>query len=168
MLDARVPPGGWKEEEKRRGEQVDEQIKALIEETRLWRPICSAMWIAWGIMQAKIPGFDPEGTKERVQDAQPDASVAPEEEEDDSHAFDYLGYAQERAMFFWGDCVALGLVKLEELPEKVKTNSKSTLSHFLLILILLGINNIALGTRIASLGHSIHPKAFQLDLNKNC
>ncbi|KAI3327248.1 kinase-like protein [Xylariaceae sp. AK1471] len=127
MLDARVPPGGWKEEEKRRGDQVDEQIKALIEETRLWRPICSAMWIEWGIMQAKIPGFEPEGTQEGVRDAQPDAAIAPEEEEDeDPHAFDYLGYAQERAMFFWGDCVALGLVKLEDLPEKVKTNIKIT------------------------------------------
>ncbi|KAI1365389.1 kinase-like domain-containing protein [Xylaria arbuscula] len=114
MLDARVPPGGWKAEEKRQDEEVEEQIKSLIEETRLWRPICSAMWIAWGIMQAKIPGFDPEG------------EGTSEEEEGDPHAFDYLGYAQERAMFFWGDCVALGLVKLEELPERVRNNSKST------------------------------------------
>lgn len=110
MLDARVPPGGWKAEETRQEDQLEEHIKSLMEETRLWRPICSAMWIAWGILQAKIPSFDSDGTSD--------------EEEGDPHAFDYLGYAQERAMFFWGDCVALGLVKLEELPERVRDNSK--------------------------------------------
>ncbi|KAI0428256.1 kinase-like domain-containing protein [Xylaria sp. FL1042] len=112
MLDARVPPGGWKEEEKRQEEQVEEQIKSLIEETRLWRPICSAMWTAWGIMQAKVPGLNPEGAQEA------------EDEEADSHGFDYLGYAQDRAMFFWGDCVTLGIVKLEDLPETVRKNIK--------------------------------------------
>lgn len=30
--------------------------------------------------------------------------------------FDYLGYAQERAMFFWGDCLALGIVREGDLP----------------------------------------------------
>ena len=39
-------------------------------------------------------------------------------EEDDE--FDYVAYAQDRAMFFWGDCVALGLVKLEDLPKNVQ------------------------------------------------
>ncbi|KAI8626963.1 kinase-like protein [Xylariaceae sp. FL1651] len=124
MLDARVPPGGWKEEEKRREEQLEEQIQALVEEARLWRPLNSAMWIAWGIMQAKIPGFDPEDPAEGFHGAQTTAIVAPEEEEEDPDAFDYLRYAQERAMFFWGDCVTLGLVKLEDLPEKVQSNSK--------------------------------------------
>lgn len=38
--------------------------------------------------------------------------------EDDE--FDYVAYAQDRAMFFWGDCVALGLVKLEDLPKNVQ------------------------------------------------
>ncbi|GAP93205.1 putative protein SCO1 [Rosellinia necatrix] len=126
MLDARVPPGGWKEEESRREEQVDEQIKSLMEETRLWRPICSAMWMAWGIMQAKIPGFDPEGSaKDGVSD-QTGTTATPEEEEDGESAdFDYLRYSQERAMFFWGDCVNLGFVKLEDLPETLRKNIKS-------------------------------------------
>ncbi|KAI8953362.1 kinase-like domain-containing protein [Xylaria longipes] len=126
MLDSRVPPGGWKEEEKRREDQVEEQIKSLIEETRLWRPICSAMWIAWGIMQAKIPGFDPEESPGDDQSGLPDAAGPLEEEEGDDHGFDYLRYAQERAMFFWGDCVAQGLVKLEDLPKAVKNNIKLT------------------------------------------
>ncbi|KAI3341040.1 kinase-like domain-containing protein [Ustulina deusta] len=125
MLDARVPPGGWKEEEMRQEEQVEEQIKSLIEEARLWRPICSAMWIAWGIMQAKIPGLHPEGSPEGGQGSQPGVVGALEEEEEgDPNDFDYLGYAQDRAMFFWGDCVALGLVKLEDLPERVRNNVK--------------------------------------------
>lgn len=46
-------------------------------------------------------------------------------QDDDEEEFDYLAYAQERAMFFWGDVLALGLVKKEELPGsllmKVKT-----------------------------------------------
>ncbi|KAI1825807.1 kinase-like protein [Xylaria intraflava] len=126
MLDARVPPGGWKEEERRREEQVEDQIKSLIEETRLWRPICSAMWIAWGIMQAKIPGFDLGASSEGIQDARPNVVGPSEEDEGDPNAFDYLGYAQERAMFFWGDCVTLGLVKLEDLPDIVKKNIKFT------------------------------------------
>jgi choline kinase len=42
------------------------------------------------------------------------------EAEDDEDEFDYLGYAHQRAMFFWGDCVELGLVKLEELPEALR------------------------------------------------
>ncbi|KAI0400424.1 kinase-like domain-containing protein [Xylaria palmicola] len=117
MLDARVPPGGWKEEEKRKEEQVEEQIQSMVEETRLWRPMCSAMWIAWGIMQAKIPGFEPEGEPAAAQGGQPD-----EEDEGDDHGFDYLRYTQDRAMFFWRDCVASGLVQLEDLPETVRNN----------------------------------------------
>ncbi|MCJ1308503.1 hypothetical protein MMC25_002156 [Agyrium rufum] len=37
-------------------------------------------------------------------------------DEDEEEEFDYLAYAQERAMFFWGDVLTLGLVKREELP----------------------------------------------------
>ena len=42
------------------------------------------------------------------------------EEED----FDYLGYAQERAMFFWGDVLQLGFVKREDLPEELVNKVK--------------------------------------------
>ena len=67
------------------------------------------------------------GVAEDAHDKRPERSessideVVDEEAEDE---FDYLGYAQERAMFFWGDVLQLGLVKREELPkdllEKVK------------------------------------------------
>jgi choline kinase len=39
--------------------------------------------------------------------------------EEEEEEFDYLAYAQDRAMFFWGDMVSLGLVKKEELPEEL-------------------------------------------------
>ncbi|KAI0602589.1 kinase-like domain-containing protein [Biscogniauxia sp. FL1348] len=121
MLDARVPPGGWKEEEKRREEQVEEQVNALMEETRLWRVANSAFWIAWGIMQAKIPGFD---DQEAVEGAQTTTKATNEDEEEDPDAFDYLGYAQERALFFWGDCILLGLAKKEDFPESMRDKIK--------------------------------------------
>ncbi|KAL2403765.1 hypothetical protein ABEF92_006551 [Exophiala dermatitidis] len=47
-----------------------------------------------------------------------------DEEQDDHEEFDYLGYAHERAMFFWGDCVQMGLVKEEELPESMRGRIK--------------------------------------------
>lgn len=39
-----------------------------------------------------------------------------EEEEQEQEEFDYLAYAQDRAMFFWGDVLQLGFVKQEQLP----------------------------------------------------
>ncbi|KAF7549035.1 hypothetical protein G7046_g8465 [Stylonectria norvegica] len=93
MLDARVPPGGWSAVEKAHEEHSEQRIRELLEETRLWRPANSAQWVAWGIVQAKVPGLD-------------DGAMKEEDIGDDE--FDYLSYAQERAMFFWGDCVRDG------------------------------------------------------------
>lgn len=44
------------------------------------------------------------------------AKEGKEEEEGEEEEFDYLAYAQERALFFWGDVLQLGLVKKEDLP----------------------------------------------------
>ncbi|EXJ83469.1 hypothetical protein A1O1_07092 [Capronia coronata CBS 617.96] len=44
--------------------------------------------------------------------------------EDEHEEFDYLAYAQERAMLFWGDCIQMGLVKEEELPENLRRRVK--------------------------------------------
>lgn len=141
-----------------------------MKEARLWRVANSAQWVAWGIVQAKVPELDdpqvaaspdelspalttptsdaspsisgltshepstnasapsvfhdhdkrPEGLiAEALLSGQNIDSVIDEDEE-----FDYLGYAQERAMFFWGDVVALGLVKMEELPEGLRGRLK--------------------------------------------
>ncbi|KAK1244499.1 hypothetical protein MKX07_003298 [Trichoderma sp. CBMAI-0711] len=108
MLDARYPGGDWNAVEKAREEQVDQQVRELIEEARLWQPANSAQWVAWGIVQAKVPGLDGMAANEEL----------------GADDFDYLSYAQDRAMFFWGDVVQLGLVKLEELPEALRARIK--------------------------------------------
>ncbi|GAB1311696.1 Choline kinase N-terminal domain-containing protein [Madurella fahalii] len=127
MLDARVPAGGWKEEERKREEEAERRVAALLEETRLWRTANSAQWVAWGVVQAKVTGMQDHqeggrnGAKEGNEvepESEPEAEAEAEEE------FDYLSYAQERAYFFLGDCVSLGLVKAEELGEEVKGRLK--------------------------------------------
>ncbi|KAF4965937.1 hypothetical protein FSARC_6324 [Fusarium sarcochroum] len=109
MLDARVPPGGWNAAERANEERSDQRVRELLEETRHWRPANHAHWIAWGIVQAKIPGLDDSIKEEDLE--------SPDE-------FDYLSYAQDRVMFFWGDCVRMGLVKLEELPPMLQQRIK--------------------------------------------
>lgn len=59
-----------------------------------------------------------EGNTAATATATATAGDVEEDKEDDE--FDYVAYAQDRAMFFWGDCVALGLVKLEDLPKNVQ------------------------------------------------
>ena len=170
MLDSRGPPSQYKEEEAHREEATEAEVKRLMHQARLWRVANSAQWVAWGIVQAKVPGMaealatprvrgtsqSEDGissydggisapresntnsmspnTKPSAQDS-PDIprevlqTVSLDEEADTSHEveeeFDYLAYAQERAMFFWGDVLQLGIVKSDELPtdllEKVKT-----------------------------------------------
>ncbi|KAL8387525.1 hypothetical protein RB595_009844 [Gaeumannomyces hyphopodioides] len=177
MLDARVPPGGWKEEEKLREEAAEAQVHALLEQTRLWRPANSAQWVAWGIVQAKLPDLAEEVAREKKEkekeeaktQGEPDAQngtavassgatdVAPpaaeaaatsasggdvasaaeaaaaevanavaarEEDSGEGDEFDYLAYTRDRALFFLGDCVLMGLVKLEDLPEGLRTQLK--------------------------------------------
>jgi choline kinase len=168
-LDSRGPPGStstYETEEKDREEAVDRQIEALIRDAKLWRGMCSAHWVAWGIVQAKIPEMeeelaakprkrdrlvekvkarlkplsDPVGEEVRLkrEDMKADRPESREmeeahregdieenqdgqevEEEEDNEEFDYLAYAQDRAMFFWGDCLQLGLVKEEQLPAEL-------------------------------------------------
>lgn len=169
LLDSRTPGGGtsgssldlstaaydYREEEAQREKELARQVKALLDETRIWRVANSAQWVAWGIVQAKVPELDPspkvgspvlsdvalteepeslangkvkgsehtdkrsEGLKaeallagENIKEAEAEAS----EEEDE---FDYLAYAQDRAMFFWGDVLGLGIVDKSELPESL-------------------------------------------------
>lgn len=118
MLDARAPAGGWTAAERAREEQSDNQVKELMESTRLWRTANSAMWVAWGVVQAKIPGLDETNkpvSKEAAEAAEAEMGV---------DEFDYLSYTQSRAFFFWGDCVKHGIVKLNELPETLQKHIK--------------------------------------------
>lgn len=138
-------------------------------ETKLWRIANSAMWVAWGIVQAHVPGlpdFDAidgavdgttknasataldEATAEIRAEAEAekkqDPAVSTKEMElkdeakpglqldqdtdlykaQEDEEFDYLAYAQDRAMFVWGDLVGMGLVKIEELPETLRNRIK--------------------------------------------
>lgn len=146
VLDSRAPPSSYLEEESVRKHAVEDEVDRLVHETRIWRMANSAQWVAWGIVQAKVPGLD-EALKSRYQPATPSSlllqrgttSVASgttssdegprkeegekgggqeqeEEENDDDGEFDYLAYAQDRALFFWGDALQLGIVKREDLP----------------------------------------------------
>lgn len=154
MLDSRAPPAQIAKEEKQRDEALETEIERLTKETRIWRIANSAQWVAWGIVQAKVQGMDealeaqknaspksedtvsqtmpklhldsdplsPEmvGLAQDAHDKRPEEDTNDGEEEE----FDYLGYAHERALFFWGDVLQLGIVKKEDLPkellEKVK------------------------------------------------
>ncbi|EGX93483.1 choline kinase [Cordyceps militaris CM01] len=118
MLDARAPVGGWSAAERAREEQSEAQVRELMESTRLWRTANSAMWAAWGVVQAKIPGLD-EANRPVARDVAEKA-----EEEMGVDEFDYLSYTQSRAFFFWGDCVKHGIVSLEELPETLRPQIK--------------------------------------------
>ncbi|KAG0126439.1 kinase-like domain-containing protein [Tuber indicum] len=106
----------------------DEEVVRLEGEAKAWRAASHAMWCAWGIVQAKNPGS---GTKAAV-DGQPGGAkaaagdlggVKPESEEDESE-FDYLGYAQQRALLFWGDMLALDIMKPEEVGDEVVEKAK--------------------------------------------
>ncbi|KAI9823968.1 MAG: hypothetical protein M1819_001099 [Sarea resinae] len=175
MLDSRGPSTSQLQlldEEERAAELVTEkEVERLVEELRWWRAANSAQWVAWGIMQAKLPGManEEEGDKSAVKsnddndttpslapvpvpgsdplspetkaaladldakrpEASPTATAvdptsattaAPQDEDEDE--FDYLAYAHERAMFFWGDVLALGVIGADELPEAVRAEVK--------------------------------------------
>ena len=67
--------------------------------------------------------------KEDAQKDRPEGRVQEEahaEGSDDEDAeFDYLAYAQERAMLFWGDCLQMGLIKEQAIPETMKKMLKT-------------------------------------------
>jgi choline kinase len=172
-----VPPGStssYEVEEKAREDATEKQIDALIRDAKLWRGMCSAHWVAWGIVQAKVPDMEepkprqsktgkliekvkakarlkplsdplgedilakqqesrmdrPEGREieeshREGDDDDADDGGGNDEEEEEHEEFDYLAYAQDRAMFFWGDCLQLGLVKEEELPQEMLAKVKT-------------------------------------------
>ena len=131
LLDSRTPGGSaalessYAEEEARREKDVDRQVAELMKEARMWRVANSAQWVAWGIVQAKVP---------ELATGQEPAAAAPTQDGEEQHSdgvaadddeeFDYLAYSQDRAFFFWGDVVNLGLVRPEELPEKLRERLK--------------------------------------------
>ena len=169
MLDSRSPPHQYKEEETRREEATSVEVDRLLHETNIWRIANSAQWVAWGIVQAKIPGFGdtlsiaqedtsslpddavstvsdgnltPRGSvslasktlmpSHTVSDERPTSpleestvgSTETSQDTSEEEEFDYLAYAKERAMFFWGDVLQLGIISREQLPAKLLENLK--------------------------------------------
>lgn len=119
------------------------EVQFFMRQTRLWRVINSAQWVAWGVVQAKVPGMEEgiaaaEAEKARQQghenghgqnengNGHSNGSAEQENSGDgDDDDFDYLAYAQDRAMIFWADMLAFGLVKEDELPSHVVEHVKS-------------------------------------------
>lgn len=108
-----------------------------MQQTRMWRAMNSAQWVAWGIVQAKVPGME-EGIAEMLaarngpsENGDGDDTKTPpvdaDIDEEDDGDFDYLAYAQDRVMFFWGDLLSLNLIKPEDLPAPLLEHVKSRL-----------------------------------------
>ena len=57
-------------------------------------------------------GAHTQDEEQKTQDGDDDG-----DDDDDETEFDNLAYARDRALFFWGDMLQLGLVHREELPE---------------------------------------------------
>ncbi|MBE7179815.1 MAG: hypothetical protein INR71_01175 [Terriglobus roseus] len=76
------------------------------------------------------PGSDPLGEEEQsmkddLEAKRPDMTARPEEAEElETDEFDYLAYAHERALFFWGDALQMGVVKEEDLPGTLRGRVK--------------------------------------------
>ncbi|KAI9726508.1 MAG: hypothetical protein M1828_001330 [Chrysothrix sp. TS-e1954] len=146
--------------------EVDLEVRRLAHEARLWRAANSAFWVAWGVVQARVPGLEeqaapttdetpppgsPTNETANVDTSSSEADTANatepgritssgkanktsteleieenEEEQESEEHFDYLAYAQDRALFFWADCVAFGVVDLEkELPTELQERVRS-------------------------------------------
>lgn len=112
-------------------EEHDNEVRFLMQQTRLWRVICSAQWVAWGIVQAKVPGME-EGIAESLAASNGSAEEKPavDGDVDEEGDFDYLAYAQDRVMFFWSDLLALNLIKAEELPAPLVEHIRSRLVEY--------------------------------------
>jgi len=140
ILDARTPGASYKEEEANRERGIAEEVDRLEGDAKAWRAASHAMWCAWGIVQAKIPGSDIEAmingeqhgigrpmskeAKAAATVASGDGRLGDEEGGEAEDEFDYLGYAQQRALLFWGDMLALGVMTPEEVGEEVVEKAK--------------------------------------------
>jgi choline kinase len=122
-------------------ESVKKAVEYLMWEIRAWRGLNSAQWVLWGLVQAKIPGLidsddvitptiaeqDPGATPTEQSlensgqstESNPKSDGGDQIEEEEEDGFDYLAYAKQRASFFWGDIISLGIMQKDELPEEV-------------------------------------------------
>lgn len=133
--------------EKSYEDDQDAQIRHLMRQARLWRVMNSAQWVAWGIVQAKVPGMeagiaemvggsssngaDTNGELTHAHNSNGTTTKTPPVDPDiDEVAFDYLAYAQDRAMFFWSDLLTLNLVNENEFPAPMVEHLRSRMVEY--------------------------------------
>lgn len=128
-LDLDDNPDGLSWQMEKAEDELEASVRDLMRQTRMWRVMNSAQWVAWGIVQAKVPGME-EGIAEmnavlhngfhgngHEPDKKDEFKKPPVDSDiDEEDGFDYLAYAQDRALFFWSDLLALNLVNPDELP----------------------------------------------------
>ncbi|KAG0633180.1 kinase-like domain-containing protein [Tuber brumale] len=139
VLDARTPGASYEEEEANRQRGIVEEVDRLEGEAKAWRAASHAMWCTWGIVQAKNPGLETKAVINRQQSGTDGpvsggakaaagdlggVKLGSEEGGEDESEFDYLGYAQQRALLFWGDMLALGIMRPEEIGDEVVEKAK--------------------------------------------
>lgn len=130
-LDAGAASNSLAQEAEKADEaSIEANVQFLMIQQRLWRVINSAQWIAWGIVQAKVPGMeegiaqdsqstnDSNGPPSKAAETEAGAK-SPVEEVVDEDEFDYLAYSQDRALFFWADLLALNLADEKDLPPEL-------------------------------------------------
>ncbi|PGH26521.1 hypothetical protein AJ80_01835 [Polytolypa hystricis UAMH7299] len=132
--------------EDREQEPIEHELQRLMRETHIWRAASSAQWVAWGIVQAQVPSVDEEEEAKTTGDDEkhhpnPPAGVnagessvvssnGGSEDPEGPDEFDYLAYAQDRALFFLADALSFGLVTEEELPANMLPRIKQHLLSY--------------------------------------
>jgi choline kinase len=112
IVQANIPGLPVDEDDKGEGERANEQAKELDSATLEMRVEADAQGKAQeGVTSGGIDGADVSHNEE-------------EQHQDEDEEFDYLAYAHERALFFWGDAIALGIIRAEELPEEIRKRVK--------------------------------------------
>lgn len=110
-------------------EKMDNEVRDLMTQVRLWRPAVHAYWCVWGIVQAVVDtSKDTEMREEKdmetgqyrfEHEAEDPKKEEPDVDEEEDY-FDYISYASEKAQLFWTDLIALGLIDREEYHGKIK------------------------------------------------
>jgi choline kinase len=120
-------------------DSFETEIQHLMRQTRLWRVANSAQWVAWGIVQAKVPAMEEQEHPSTLlnnnhdnnhTDNNNNSHTEAAQENQESDEFDYLAYSQDRALFFWADVLAMGLVREDELPGELLEVIKSKIVNY--------------------------------------
>lgn len=132
-LDGPSDSNSLAQEAEKDGEDRQEvELQHLMRQQRLWRVINSAQWVAWGIVQAKVPGMEAGIAADAGKDS--NGTVTPSEpkgqEDVEADGFDYLAYAQDRAMFFWADLLAMKLADEAKLPRELVEHVKTRIIEY--------------------------------------